>query len=129
MRITFACAVAAILFGAVAVSQDLPTGEFKALHLFNLSSPDAEKQLVAALDDLNKAIVQAGQPKSTYRAWKVAGKQEGNTTYLFESTWPSGAVYETVHNGPAYKAAFARMSAVAENLFKDHVYNRYVPLN
>ena len=46
-------------------------------------------------------------------------------TYMWESSWPSGAVYDEVHKTPAYQAATEKHPEMDE-LMKTEVYNRYV---
>ena len=101
-----------------------PKQAFKAVHLVTLTSADVAP-LLAALADLNAAIAGAGQPEIRYRLYKVVGKQVGNYNYMWESSWPSGAVYDRIHNGPAFQEATKKHPEV-ERLMKDEVYNRYV---
>src|SRR4029450_3231504 len=101
-----------------------PKEAFKAVHLVTLTSADVAP-LLAALADLNAAVAGAGQPEVKYRLYKVAGKQVGNYNYMWESSWPSGAVYDRVHNGAAFQEATKKHPEV-ERLMKDEVYNRYV---
>jgi len=52
-----------------------------------------EATLLAALADVNAAVADAGHPEIRYRLYKVVCKQTGNYIYMWESSWPSGAVY------------------------------------
>ena len=101
-----------------------PKEAFKAVHLVTLAPADVAR-LLAALADLNAAVASAGQPEIRYRLYKVVGKQAGNYNYMWESSWPSGAVYDQIHNSPAFQAATQKHPEVKE-LMKDEVYNRYV---
>jgi hypothetical protein len=40
-------------------------------------------------------------------------------------SWPSGAVYTTIHNSPDYKVVGSKHPDV-DALMKDEIYNRYV---
>jgi hypothetical protein len=114
----------AVSGAATQVQEPPPTGPFKAVHLVSLT--DAE---VAALQDaiaeLNAVVAKAGHPDVRYRLYKVVGKQAGDFNYLWESTWPSGAVYQKVHDSPEWAATVKKQSAI-DALMKKEVYNRYV---
>jgi len=82
----FICVTAGLL-PAVAQSQDTPPNQpFQAVHLIKVPSPDAEKSLLAALTDINKAIDKAGCTKCGYHLWKVFGTQAGDYNYLWMSS-------------------------------------------
>ena len=116
----------AATLGTVALhAQEPPPKEaFKVVHLVTLT-PEQEATLAAALADVNTAIVQAAHSEIRYRLYKVTGKQAGNYSYMWESSWPSGAVYDEVHKSPAFQAA-TKKHPVIEELMKNEVYNRYV---
>ncbi len=118
--------VLAATLGTVALhAQEPPPKEaFKAVHLVTVT-PAQEATLLAALADMNTVIAQAGHPEIRYRLYKVTGKQVGNYSYMWESSWPSGAVYDEVHKTPAYQAATEKHPEMNE-LMKNEVYNRYV---
>lgn len=119
-------AVLSVTLGASALAQEAPPGgPFRAVHLVDLKSPAQVAQLQAALDDMNRAIAAAGFPNIRYRLYKVVGKQNGNYNYLWESSWPSGDVYNEVHKNEAWLAATKRHPEI-DVLMKDEVYNRYV---
>jgi len=101
-----------------------PKEAFKTVHLVTLTSADVAT-LLTALADLNGAVAKAGHPEIRYQLYRVAGKQAGNHNYLWESSWPSGAVYDEVHKSPAYLAA-TKNHPEMERLMKNEVYNRYV---
>jgi len=101
-----------------------PSEGFKAVHLVSLTSSQ-ESSLLTALADVNAAVAQAGHPDVRYRLYKVSGKQDGKYTHMWESTWPSGAVYDQVHESTAFEAATKKHPQI-EELMKDEVYNRYV---
>lgn len=104
--------------------EPVPTEAFKAVHLVTLTSSDVAT-LLTALADMNAAIAKAGHPEIRYRLYKAAGKQQGNYSYMWESTWPSGAVYSQVHDSAAFQAATKKHPEI-ERLMKDEIYNRYV---
>ena len=116
----------AATLGTVALhAQEPPPKEaFKAVHLVTLT-PAQEATLLAALADMNTVIAQAGHPEIRYRLYKVTGKQVGNHNYMWESSWPSGAVYDELHKSPAFQAATKKHPEI-EELMKNEVYNRYV---
>ena len=101
-----------------------PTEAFKAVHLLTLTTSDVAT-LLTALADMNAAVAKAGHPEIRYRLYKVAGKQQGTHNYMWESSWPSGAVYEQVHQSAPFQAATQKHPEM-ERLMKDEVYNRYV---
>lgn len=113
------------LLGSGPGAQDrAPTEAFKAVHLVTLTSADVAT-LLGALEDVNAAVAEAGHPEVRYRLFKVVGKQTGNHNYMWESSWPSGTVYDRVHQGPAFQAATKKHPDM-ERLIKDEVYNQYV---
>lgn len=116
--------VVAVLGTGPRAQEPAPTGAFKAVHLVTLTPADVST-LLAGLADLNAAITQAGHPEVRYRLYSVVGKQAGNYNYLWESSWPSGTVYDQVHKTPAFGAATKRHPEM-ERLMKNEVYNRYV---
>ena len=120
--------LAALLVSALATvlqaQEPTPKEPFKTVHLVNLTSADVAT-LQAALADLNAAMAKAGHPEIRYRVFRVVGKQMGSYNYLWESSWPSGAVYDQVHKDPAYMAATTKHPEV-ERLMKNEIYNRYV---
>jgi hypothetical protein len=101
-----------------------PSAAFKAVHLMNLS-PAQETALLAAIADTNNVLADAGHPEIRYRLYKVLGKQSGQYNYLWESSWPSGALYDEIHKSAGFEAAVKRHPDL-EVLMKDEVYNRYV---
>jgi hypothetical protein len=101
-----------------------PKEAFKAVHLVTLTSADVAT-LLAALADINAAVAKAGHPEVRYRLYSVVGKQAGSHNYMWESSWPSGAVYDKVHQSPAWQAATKKHPQM-EQLMKNEIYNRYV---
>ena len=124
--IRFAFYATAGLASAMAQSEDLPPDQpFQAVHLINVPSADAEKQLLAALTDINAAIAKAGCPKCGYHLWKVAGTQAGGYNYLWTSSWPGREVYIKVHTSADYQTAIGRHHDL-ESIMRSQTYNRYV---
>ena len=121
------CLVALLVCSLATVShgqEPTPKEAFKTVHLVNLTSADVAT-LQTALADLNAAVAKAGHADIRYRLYRVVGKQMGNYNYLWESSWPSGAVYDQVHKDPGYLAATKKHPEV-ERLMKNEIYNRYV---
>ena len=113
------------ILGTKPHGQEPPPAEaFKAVHLVTLTSADAATML-AALADVNAAVAEAGHPEIQYRLYKVVGKQAGDYNYMWESSWPSGAIYDRVHKSAAWQAATKKHPEM-ERLMKNEVYNRYV---
>lgn len=102
-----------------------PPGPFKAVHLVNLKSPDDVAALQAAIADMNKVVARMAQSSIRYRLYKVAGKQAGTYAYMWESSWPSGDVYEKVHKSTEWTSAMTKHPKM-EAILKEEVYNRYV---
>ena len=126
-RAVTAMSIAVAVFAGVSLAQtqeEPPTGAFKAVHLVNLS--DAEVASVQdALADINAVVAKAGYADIRYRLYRVEGKQNGEFKYMWESEWPSGAVYQKVHDSPEWGAAVKRHPEL-DAIMKKEVYNRYV---
>ncbi|MBA3295624.1 MAG: hypothetical protein H0U19_01705 [Acidobacteria bacterium] len=114
----------AVLGAGPRAQEPAPKEAFKAVHLVTLTSTDLAT-LLTALADMNAAIADAGHPEIRYRLYKVVGKQAGNYDYMWESSWPSGAVYDQVHKSPAFQAATKKHPEM-DRLMKNETYNRYV---
>jgi hypothetical protein len=124
----FLCVTAGLL-PAVAQNQDAPpTQPFQAVHLIKVASPDAEKSLLAALIDVNKAIAKGGCAKCEYHLWKVFGTQAGDYNYIWISSWPGRDVYVKVHSSADYQAAINKHPEL-EKIMDTQVYNRYVEVS
>lgn len=118
-------ALCATLASTVLAQEAPPKEAFKAVHLVTLKSAADVASLQAALDDLNAAVAEAGYPDVRYRLYKVVGKQAGDYSHLWESSWPGGAVYDKVHKSAEWQAAAKKHPEMAA-LMKSEVYNRYV---
>jgi len=118
-------ALSAVLASAALAQEAPPEGPFKAVHLVGLTSAAEVATLQAALDDMNAVVAKAGHPDVRYRLYKVVGKQNGNYNYLWESSWPSGDVYDKVHKSAGWESAMKRHPK-ADDLMKGELYNRYV---
>ena len=113
-------ALAATLGTTVLLAQTpgpAPSEEFKAVHLVSLTASQESSLLTA--------LAQAGHADIRYRLYKVTGKQDGKYTHMWESTWPSGDIYDQVHKSAAFEAATKKHPEI-EELMKEEVYNRYV---
>jgi len=101
-----------------------PAGPFRAVHLVSLT-PQQVGILQAWIADINATMSKAGHKDVRYQLFKVFGKQTGKYEYMWESSWPSGAVYAKIHEMPEWRAVGERHPGVSE-LTKDEIYNRYV---
>jgi hypothetical protein len=110
-----------------AASAPMPEGGpgFLSLHLFSLSSAEAEAELVGMLDEFNEVIADAGHPETRYRVWKVTGQQAGGHSHLFGSLWADRATYDVVHEHADYKALQEKHREAYERLMGEQVYNQY----
>ena len=114
-----------LTMGAVAQEQP-PEGPFKTVHLVTLDAAQ-EAKLTGTLAQFNAAIAKAGYPNAQYRLYKVAGKQQGQYSHLWESSWSGRAEYEKIHNLPVYQQASALLKDLMP-LMKDEAYNRFVEI-
>ncbi len=122
-------AVCIALMATIAPAQDdAPIQPFQAVHLFSidLQKPNAEKTVLAAIAEMNRAIIKAGCPDCIYHLWKAYG-DAGNYNYIEISFWPGRDMYDKVHNDPSYMAASTKWSDL-RSVVKEEVYSRYVEL-
>jgi len=101
-----------------------PKEPFKTVHLMTLTPTDVAT-LLTVFPDMNAALAEAGHPEIRYRLYKVVGAQAGNFNYMWEASWPGGAVYDQVHQSPAFQAATQKHPEM-QRLMTNEVYNRYV---
>src|SRR5579863_2025785 len=88
-----------------AVSQENPPDQpFQTVHLTVSKQPDAEKILLTAINDLNRAIAKMGCASCGYHLWKAYGEQPGPFTYMWVASWPDRATYEKIHTADEYNA-------------------------
>jgi len=104
--------------------QSAPHEAFKAVHLVNLTADDVT-MFLSAIADVNAVLADAGHPEIRYRLYKAVGKQSGDYSYLWESSWPSGTVYDDLHKNAAFLLTLKK-HPIVERLMKNEVYNRYV---
>jgi hypothetical protein len=109
--------------GAVA-QEPPPSGPFRAVHLVSLT-PQQVTTLQAWMAEMNAFIDKTGHKDVRYRLFRVVGKQAGKYDFMWESSWPSGAVYQKIHSMPEWKEIGGKHPEVSEVL-KDEIYNRYV---
>jgi len=129
LRRTFlvpACLVVLLVAGVAATQSVSPA--LKSHHLLNLPASITEADVVAAFQDANSAIAEAGYPGAGYRLWKITGEQAGEYAYLWEGNWPSQEAYRSIHDYAGYTAAMGRHQSVVNALAEDQVYNRYVEI-
>ena len=75
---------------------------YLTLHLANLSSEEAEQDMLAILDTFNQAIAEVGYPDVRYTLWEVDGQHEDFYAYIYYALWPDYATYREVQRQPAY---------------------------
>lgn len=97
------------------------------MHLTTLP-PDKEQEFLSVLNEYNQLFSKLGYPNVRYRLWKVSGKQAGEYAHMWQSFWPSRAVYDKVHENEAYKKLAEKYRAFGEATVKAEVYNHYVEL-
>jgi len=113
------------ILGASPNSQEAaPREPFKSVHLVTLTADDVP-QFLSAIADVNAVLAGAGHSEIRYRLYKVVGKQSGDHAYMWESSWPSGAVYDDIHKNPAFLAAVEK-HPIIERSRTSEIYNRYV---
>lgn len=103
-----------------------PIGPFHAVHMLRVDprQTNAEKMVLAAVSDMNKAIVKAGCSECIYHLWRVSGTQNGRYNYLQISNWPGGAVYERIHSSASYRAASKEWLEL-RSVVQEEVYDRF----
>jgi len=98
---------------------------FKTAHIFDLKSPEAERDLVQVMSRFNALFEELGYPECRYHLWKLESEGE-LPSYLWESTWPSRAVYDEVHALDSFDAllreAFIKIAVL---LRSNHKYGQY----
>jgi hypothetical protein len=109
--------------GAQQQSTDRP---FRTVHLVTLDAVQQAK-LTGSIAQFNAAIVKAGFPNAQYHLYKVEGKQQGQYSLLWESSWSGQAEYDKIHSLPMYQQASAAFKNLMP-LMKDEVYNRFVEI-
>jgi hypothetical protein len=128
-RLTFCAVLAAGRL--LAQTQDTPPQEaFQAIHLIRVDTtnhPGAEKTMLAAIAEMNMAIVKAGCKTCIYHLWKVVGNSAGNLNYMQISSWPGREVYEKVHNSAEYNEASKNWESL-RSVLADEGYFRVVEL-
>ena len=110
---------------ARAQTQDAtPKGAFRTVHLVNLKTPTDVATLQSAIAEMNNAVAKAGAKDVRYRLYKVTGTQTGSQAYMWDSSWPSGEVYDKVHKSAEWIAATKKHPLDA--VTADQIYNRYI---
>ena len=122
--LALAVALSVMTAGVLTSQEPAPAEAFRAVHLVNLT-PQQVAALQAWMADMNAAIEKTGHKDVRYRLFKVYGKQAGSYEHMWESSWPSGAVYDKVHASPEWRAVSEKHPGIRE-LLKDEIYNRYV---
>ena len=119
--------LAVLLVGGIAATQSASPA-LKSHHLFNLPASITEADVVAAFQEVNSAVAETGYPDAGYSLWKVTGEQSGEYMYLWEGNWPNLEAYRSIHDHPAFLAAFGKTQAVFSVLAEDQVYNRFIEI-
>jgi len=114
-----------LTIGAVAQDQ-APEGRFKTVHLVTLDAAQ-EVKLTGTLAQFNAAIAKAGYPNAQYRLYKIAGKQQGPYSHLWEASWSGRAEYEKIHNLRVYQEASSLLKDLTA-FMNDEAYNRFVEI-
>lgn len=125
-RLTLTLALCATTVASVAAQDAPPAGAFRAVHLVSFT-PREVALLQEWIADMNATIAKLGHKEVRYRLFKVTGKQSGKYDFMWESSWPSGDVYNTIHRSPEWKAVAGRHPGL-DAITKDEIYNRYVEL-
>ena len=120
------CLAVLLMVGVAATQSESPP--LKSHHLFNLPDSITEADVAAAVREVNSAVAEAGYPDAGYRLWKVTGEQSGEYMYLWEGNWPNMEAYRSIHDHPAWLAAFGRNQSVFGVLAEAQVYNRFIEL-
>jgi hypothetical protein len=127
VRVALILSLISLILTMGAVAQDQPPeGPFKTVHLVTLDAAQ-EAKLTGTLAQFNAAIAKAGYPNAQYRLYKIAGKQQGPYSHLWEASWSGRAEYEKIHNLPVYQEASSLLKDL--NAFmNDEAYNRFVEI-
>ena len=102
---------------------------FRTVHLLNLKSVENEAELVAISNNFNKVVEELGYQNIRYNVWKESSNREGQYKYIFESTWPDQETFDEVHKYEKFQVVWKTNKAVWDELIKEDIYNRYIPLN
>ncbi len=119
------CALALVAIASPLRPWESKTPAYRAVHLLNLPSPEAEAKSLGILGEFNQMLAQLGYPNVQYRLWKVHGEQGGNYSYLWDSIWPDRATYDKVHEHEAWRKLYERHRQAFEEIFENQIYNRY----
>jgi hypothetical protein len=126
-KVVLFLSLASLILTMGAVAQDQPPeGPFKTVHLVTLDAAQ-EAKLTGTLAQFNAAIAKAGYPNAQYRLYKIAGKQEGPYSHLWEASWSGRAEYEKIHNLPVYQEASSLLKDLTA-FMNDEAYNRFVEI-
>jgi hypothetical protein len=126
-RVALFLSLVSLILAMAAVAQDQPPeGPFKTVHLVTLNATQ-EAKLTSTLAQFNAAMAKAGYPNARYRLYKIAGKQEGPYSHLWEASWSGRAEYEKIHNLPVYQEASTLLKDLTA-FMNDEAYNRFVEI-
>jgi hypothetical protein len=107
-----------------------PSQPFQAVHLYHIDvpGPEAEKKMIDAYAEINKAIAKAGCKKCVYHLWKAHEQPEKGINYIQVSWWPGREIYEKVHKDAGFLAAGKKAEPAFGSMVKEQTYNRYVEI-
>jgi hypothetical protein len=125
-RVALFLSLIGLMLTTGAGAQEPAERPFKTVHLVTLDSAQ-EAKLTGTIAEFNAAIAKAGFPNARYRLYKVEGKQQGQYSLLWESSWSGRAEYEKIHNLPIYQQASLALKNLMP-LMKDEAYNRFVEI-
>ena len=117
-----------IIMQCAKTSKSVTGPAFKTVHLFNLPQEVSEEGLLKIIDEFNQVFTELGYPDICYRIWKVCEEQQGDYTYLWESTWSDRATYDKVHKATAYKDIVEKYRVTLETFLESQIYNRYTEI-
>ena len=126
-RVALILSLASLMLTMSAIAQEQPPeGPFKTVHLVTLDAVQ-EAKLVGTLARYNEVLTKAGFPNAQYRLYKVAGRQQGQYSHIWECSWSGSAEYDKIHNLPMYQEESALLKDLLP-FMKDEVYNRFVEI-
>ena len=100
------------------------TPKQKSIHLFNLPDDITERQLSAAISEINSAITELGYSGVGYQLYKVEADTIKEYRYFMEGLWPDPETYKKIHDSEDWKQAVDKNGEMLENAFANQIYRR-----
>lgn len=100
------------------------TPKQKSIHLFNLPDDITERQLSAAISEINSAITELGYSGVGYQLYKVEADSIKEYRYFMEGLWPDPETYKKIHDSEDWKQAVDKNGEMLENAFANQIYRR-----